>query len=62
MNRLFEGYPDILTVQQMQEALGVGRSWAYKLLEENEVRHFRIGRTYKIPKTALIEFVNRAGG
>ncbi|MEM1486357.1 helix-turn-helix domain-containing protein [Oscillospiraceae bacterium PP1C4] len=54
---LFQDYPDILSVQQLQEALGVGRSWAYKLLEQEKIRYFRIGRTYKIPKAALIEFI-----
>lgn len=55
----FQSYPDILDVQQVQSALGIGRTWAYKLLEENRIKHFRIGHTYRIPKIALIEYVNQ---
>ena len=51
-----------MSVRQMQEALQIGRTTAYKLLEENQVQHFRIGRSYKIPKTALIAYVMRVSG
>lgn len=56
---LFEEYPDVLSVQQVRSALKIGRPAVYHLLEKNEIRCFKIGNAYKIPKTSLIEFVQR---
>ncbi|WP_331475843.1 helix-turn-helix domain-containing protein, partial [Eisenbergiella massiliensis] len=47
---LFTEYPDIVTVSQMGEMLGISTKSAYRLLKENKIEHFRIGRIYKIPK------------
>ena len=55
---LFERYPDVVTVHQAREALGVGRTGVYKLIDQGLLKCFKIGNAYKIPKTALIEYVN----
>lgn len=55
---LFERYPDVLTVHQAREALGIGRTGVYKLIDQGLLKCFKIGNAYKIPKTALIEYVN----
>lgn len=57
---LFETYPDVMTVQQVRQALGIGRTAVYRLLESHEIECFMIGNAYKIPKTCLIEFVQRS--
>lgn len=57
---IFEDYPDILTVHQVCEVLGIGRKGVYKLLECNDIRYFRIGNAYKIPKSSLIEFIRQS--
>lgn len=61
---LFEIYPDVMTVQQVRQALGIGRTAVYRLLESHEIECFMIGNAYKIPKTCLIDFVrkNSKGG
>ena len=56
-NELFVEYPDVMTVQHLRVALGIGRLGAYKLLEQGKIQSFKIGNTYKIPKTAVIEYV-----
>lgn len=56
---LFEDYPDVMTVQQVRMALGIGRTAVYRLLENHDIECFMIGNAYKIPKTCLIEFVHR---
>lgn len=56
---LFEEYPDVMTVQQVRKALGVGRTAVYRLLENHEIDCFMIGNAYKVPKTCLLEFVQR---
>lgn len=57
---LFTEYPDIMTVPQLRSALGIGRTGVYKLLESRAIRSFKIGNTYKIPKTALLEYVHQS--
>ena len=46
---LFERYPDVLTVHQAREALGVGRTGVYKLIDQGLLKCFKIGNAYKIP-------------
>lgn len=56
---LFEEYPDVMTVQQVRKALGIGRTAVYRLLENHEIGCFMIGNAYKVPKTCLLEFIQR---
>ena len=58
-SKLFEGLPDILNVNQVRTALGIGRAGVYKLLDSREINTFKIGNAYRIPKSALIEYINR---
>lgn len=62
----FQSYPDVLNVKDLQNALEIGRLGAYKLLKSGALPCFKIGNTYKIPKAALIEYVDgqckRSGG
>lgn len=55
---MFEKYPDVVEVNQLREMLGgISRKLAYKLLSEKEIHSVRIGRTYKIPKSCIIEYL-----
>jgi len=54
---LFENYPDVLTVSELQAVLKIGRTAAYQLITENKIASFRIGKSVRISKTALIDFV-----
>ena len=54
---MFIEYPDIVTVAQVAQMLGIGKSSAYSLLQTGLIRHLRIGKKYIIPKTAVISFV-----
>lgn len=56
---LFEEYPDVMTVQQVRKALGIGRTAVYRLLENHEIECFMIGNAYKVPKINLLNFVLR---
>ncbi|WP_101909234.1 helix-turn-helix domain-containing protein [Marasmitruncus massiliensis] len=47
---LFADLPDVLAVSDIQQALGIGRAAAYKLVGENKIKHIRIGKIIKIPK------------
>ncbi len=56
---LFEALPDVMNVHQVRSALGIGRAAVYKLLDANVIRCFKIGNTYKIPKSSLIEYIEK---
>ena len=55
----FETLPDILSVAQVRQALSIGRVGVYKLLNSGKIYSFKVGNVYKIPKSSLIEFVDR---
>lgn len=54
---MFDNYSDILTIDDVKEALMIGRGKVYKLLKSNELHGFRIGDNWKISKEALIDYV-----
>jgi len=47
----------LLTVEQAAEALAVGRSTLYQLLQAGRLRSVKIGRCRRIPRQSLDEFV-----
>lgn len=53
----FNTLPDILNVQQVRNALGIGRKGVYKLIDSKQINCFKIGNAYKIPKSALIRYI-----
>ena len=56
-NAYFKDYPDVLDVEQMSEILNVSTKTGYKLLAENKVQAFKIGRSYRIPKVHLYAYL-----
>lgn len=56
---MFRNYPDIVTASQLQEMLNIGRTYAYKLLKNQEIYNKKVGKEYKIPKIGVIEYVKR---
>lgn len=54
----FIGYPDIMSVAQVREALQIGRNKIYELLNNNEIKSIKIGRDHKIPKQSVIDYLN----
>lgn len=53
----------LLSVREAADVLGIGRSKLYELLASNELAVVRIGRSVRIPVSALEAFVAaRIGG
>lgn len=50
--------PDVLTVQDLQNTLKIGRTTAYKLIREGKIKCFRVGNSIKISKLSLLEYLN----
>lgn len=55
--QLFQDYPDVVSTLQLSEMLGVCERTVYQLLMTNQIKHFRIGRAYRIPKVNVIAFI-----
>ena len=52
-------FDDVLTVTELMDFLAVGKNTAYKLLRSGEIKSFRIGRNYKIPKESVRKYIGR---
>lgn len=57
---MFKDYPDILTIPQVAKALGIGKKAAYALVNNKQLGAVRIGRTIKVPKFCLEEYIKTA--
>lgn len=56
---MFADYPDVVDVEMLQTMLGgISRKLAYRLLASGELRSVRVGRSYRIPKLCVIEYLN----
>ncbi len=47
------------TVEEVAEALGVGKNTAYELVRSQRLRAVKIGRRYLIPQQEVGEFLER---
>lgn len=54
---MFRDYPDALTPQQVQEMLGIGQRLAYTLIRGGKIPSVRMGRLYRVPKVAVIDYL-----
>ena len=57
--KLLRGYPNILTVPEVAEILGCSTKTIYRQIKRNELETFRFGRSLRISKTALSEYLER---
>lgn len=55
----FNEIPDVLTVQQLAAILHISGRSAYKLLHDGIISHRKIGRIYRIPKIAVINYLTK---
>ena len=48
---------ELITIEELCECLLIGRNTAYKLLNSHAIKAFRIGKTWKIPKQSVEEYI-----
>lgn len=56
---MLEKYNDIITVEELCEILMIGKNTAYILLSSGQIKAFRNGTRWKIPKVAVIEYIRK---
>lgn len=56
----YEQLPLALTVEDLSRLLTIGRNTAYELVRSGKIRSIRVGRIYRIPQSAVDEYLNAA--
>jgi excisionase family DNA binding protein len=56
-NSTFTTYPDVVSVDQLAEMLGISTKTAYQLLRSGDIESFKIGRISRIPKYHILKYL-----
>ncbi len=56
---MFELYDDILTITDVAEILKIGTTQAYKIVRSGELKGFKEGKDWKIPKSSLANYIKQ---
>lgn len=59
---MLEQYEEIMSVEDLCEIFKIGRGRVYELLQSNQISAFRLGRNWKIPKIAVIDYIKKQAG
>ena len=59
VDSLFSNFGDVVTVQELSKMLRVGRNTAYNIINSGEISHVKVGNQIRIPKSSVIDFLNR---
>ena len=51
--------PLVLKVEDLMPILSIGRNMAYKLVRTGQIYSVRIGRSYRIPRDALEDYLRK---
>lgn len=57
---IFAEYPDVVTPDDLQMMLKIGRNSVYDLLKNKLIKSIRVGKKYIIPKENVIDFLKTA--
>ena len=57
-NENLDYLPLALTVEQNAHVLQLGKTHIYELTRSGKLRSLRVGRKIRIPRSALLEFLN----
>lgn len=52
-----DNYNDMISLDDLCEMLTIGKNTAYSLLKSGQIKAFKIGRIWKIPRESVSEYV-----
>lgn len=55
------GLPPVMTVEEVAAFLRIGRSSAYELARTGHLPAIRLGRTWRVPRAALLAWLESQG-
>lgn len=58
--RTYEDLPLTMRVEDLMPVLCIGRNAAYELVRSGKIRSIRVGRSIRIPKEAVIDYLTQA--
>ena len=58
--RTYEDLPLTMRVEDLMPVLRVGRNAAYELVRSGKIRSIRVGRSIRIPREAVIDYLAKA--
>ena len=58
---MLKKYPDVLSIYQMCDILGMSTKLGYRLLRDGKIAHLKVGRVYRIPKVNLFTYLSICG-
>ena len=50
-------YNEMISLEDLCEMLTIGKSTAYHLLKTKQIKAFKIGRIWKIPRESVSEYI-----
>lgn len=51
--------PILVTVDELADTLSIGRTAAWELVRKRKIRSVKIGRTRRVPVTAITEYIQQ---
>ncbi len=54
---MLEAYDDLMTAEEVCEALKIGKNALYALLASKSLKGYRNGRVWRVPKQAVVEYI-----
>ena len=58
---MLDNYDEILTLAEVSNILKIGATNTYKLVKSGELKAFKTGRSWKISKQDLIDYIKERG-
>lgn len=60
VRQMFRKYPDVVTMPQVCEMLGVSRNYAYLLVKQGKLTRLDLGRIVRVTKSSVIELKEKS--
>lgn len=54
---MFDSYPDVVSVEEIQQMLRIGKNALYQLLKDGAIKSIKVGKRYVVPKKYIIDFL-----
>ena len=59
---MLDNYNDLMSVEDLCEALMIGKNTAYCILNSGELKAYREGTRWKIPREAVRQYIFKRAG
>lgn len=59
---MLDEYDDLLTTDEAVEAMKIGKNALYELLGSGQLKAFRNGRVWRIPRLSIEEYIRTQAG